>query len=590
MNYTTAEIGEMFSKDSLADIIVNMWSKWSSQRSGWVSEKEELRNFLFATDTSHTVSEEGVPWKNKTTLPKLCQLRDNLHANYISALFPNDNWIKWEAYTLDSAEKEKRDTIQAYMENKAREGDLRGEISKLLYDYIDYGIAIADVIWIDEKKELDDETLTGYVGPKLVRVSPLDIVFDPTANSFTQTVKIKRSIVRLGELKLLAQQDDSEWIGEAIAYCEEMRTKLGSFKKDDFNKAAGFSVDGFGNLYEYYQSGYVELLEFEGTIHDSESGELLDDYIITIIDRQKIARKEPIPTWKRGGMKVFTSWRKRPDNLYGMGPLDNLVGMQYRIDHLENAKADAWDLVITPMFKIIGDVDEFDFYPGGEVHIAEGGDVQPLTVPSAALQVNNEIAGLMQLMEEFAGAPKQAMGIRTPGEKTAFEVQALENAAGRIFQEKITQFEVELLEPALNNMLMTSVRNMNGSDLIRVLDDDLGVVNFLSITKEDITAKGKIRPIGARHFAQRAQLIQNLTGIANSAVWPKIERHMSDKALAKLVEDSMQLQRFELVSDNVAMFEQMEAQRLANQMQEDLEVEAMTPLEGEAPQGQEGMM
>lgn len=585
MNYTTAEIGDMFSKDNLADIIVNMWSKWNSQRSGWVSEKEELRNFLFATDTSHTVAETGVPWKNKTTLPKLCQLRDNLHANYVSALFPNDNWIAWEAYTLEDAEKEKRDTIQSYMDNKARESNLRGEISKLLYDYIDYGIAIADVAWIEENKALEDENIPGYVGPKLFRVSPLDIVFDPTANTFQQTIKITRSIVRLGELKLRAQREEGEWIEEAIAYCEEVRSKLGSFKKDDFNKAAGFSVDGFGNLYEYYQSGYVELLEFEGTIHDVETGELLDDYIITIMDRQKIVRKEPIPAWKRGGMKVFTSWRKRPDNLYGMGPLDNLVGMQYRIDHLENAKADAWDLIITPMFKIIGDVDEFDFHPGGEVHIAEGGDVQPLTVPSGALQVNNEIAGLMQLMEEFAGAPKQAMGIRTPGEKTAFEVQALENAAGRIFQEKITQFEVELLEPALNNMLETAVRNMNGADLVRVMDDDVGVVNFLSITKEDITAKGKIRPIGARHFAQRAQLIQNLSGIANSGVWPKIERHISDKALAKLVEDSLQLQRFALVSDNASLFEQMEAQRLMGQMQEDLEVEANTPLEGE-----EGMM
>lgn len=586
MNPTTMEITGMLNRDGLADVIWNRWDVWNNQRAGWIAEKEELRNFLFATDTSHTVHNDGsIPWKNRTTLPKLCQIRDNLHANYISSLFPNDDWLKWEGYTLKDEEIQKRNAIQAYMSNKTREGGMRHTASKLLYDYIDYGIAIADIKWCDERKTdpQTGEVIQGYVGPKLVRVSPHDIVFDPTAVTFEQSPKITRSLMRFGELKLMAMSDNSDWIQETIQHAEITRSKIGSYKKDDFNKAAGYTVDGFGNLYEYYQSGYVEVLEFEGTLHDPDSGELLDDHIITVIDRQLVVRKEPIPAWKRGGHKVFTAWRKRPDNLYGMGPLDNLVGMQYRIDHLENAKADAWDLVVTPMFKIIGDVDEFEFYPGGEVHIAEGGDVQPLVVPAQALQVNNEIGVLMQMMEEFAGAPKQAMGIRTPGEKTAFEVQALENAAGRIFQEKITQFEMELLEPALNNMLEMAVRNMNGADILRVMDDDLGVAQFLSITKEDITAKGKLRPIGARHFAQRSQLMQNLTGIANTNVWPKIERHMSDKSLAKLVEDALQLQRFSLVSDNAGLFDQAESQRLMNQLQEDVETEAMTPIEGEEP-------
>jgi hypothetical protein len=35
----------------------------------------------------------------------------------------------------------------------------------------------------------------------------------------------------------------------------------------------------------------------------------------------------------------------------------------------------------------------------------------------------------MNLMEEMAGAPKEAMGFRSPGEKTKYEVQRLESAA-----------------------------------------------------------------------------------------------------------------------------------------------------------------
>lgn len=577
--YTVAEfLGVFGDKDNLADQVVNMYTVWQNQRAGWLAEKEELRNFLFATDTQHTIS-ESTPWKNRTTLPKLCQLRDNLHANYEAALFPNDDWLKWEGYSQDDEVLQKKRAIQAYMGNKARESGLRSTVSQLLFDYIDYGIAIADVIWVNERKTdpKTGEQIPGYVGPKAIRRSPLDVVFDPTATDFRQTTKITRSVLRMGELERLAMDGDG-WVVDTVQWAKDCRRAAANVKAEDLHKATALSVDGFGNLSMYYNSGYVELLEAEGSFYDVETGEVLDDYIITVLDRTKIVRKEPIPSWKRGGMKVFTTWRKRPDNLYGMGPLDNLVGMQYRLDHLENAKADAWDLVITPMFKIKGNVEEFDFEPGGQVQMDEQGDIEPLAVPTAALSVNNEISVLMMWMEEFAGAPKQAMGIRTPGEKTAFEVQSLENAAGRIFQQKITQFEIELLEPLMNNMLMTAAQNINTStEIIRVMDDDLGVTDFLTITKQDITAAGVIRPIGARHFASRAQLIQNLAGITNSGMWPKIERHFSDKALARLIEDSMQLSRFTLVGDNVSLMEQAEAQQLMQQINEDLAVQQATP-------------
>ena len=213
--------------------------------------------------------------------------------------------------------------------------------------------------------------------------------------------------------------------------------------------------------------------------------------------------------------------------------------------------------------------------------MGENGDIRPLFTGANIQAMESEIAFLLQMMEEMAGAPRQAMGIRTPGEKTAFEVNALENAAGRIFQEKVSQFEIELLEPLLNNMLEMAVKNMQGADIVRVMDDDLGVAEFLSITKEDITAKGKLRPIGARHFAAQAQLMQNITQISNTQIWPKIEPHISDKDLARLVEDMLQLNRFDIFRDNAGLMDKLDTQRLMNAGQENLEVEQATPIEGE---------
>jgi hypothetical protein len=573
-------IRSMLAADGLSSDITEKWDNWNNQRSGWLAEKEEIRNYVFATDTGST-SGQSLPWKNRTTLPKLCQIRDNLHANYNSALFPNDEWMKWEGYTLDDDELSKKNAIQAYMSNKVREGDFRTTCSSLILDYIDYGVAIADVIWVNENKfdPESEETIPGYVGPRMVRIDPNEIVFDPTAIDFQKSPKITRSIVTLGELELNAANSPDQYYKDAVSEAKELRANIGGYNVDDFRKASSYTIDGFGDLYEYYGSGYVEILELEGTVYDMASGELLEDYIITVMDRRVVLRKEPIPAWKRGGYKVMTGWRKRQGNLYAMGPLDNLVGLQYRVDHLENLKADIGDMILAPPLKIVGDVEEFEWKPFGEIYIGEGGDVVPLAPAAQAFSANFEIDRLLSLMEEMAGAPKQAMGIRSPGEKTAFEVQSLENAAGRIFQEKTTQFEIELIEKVLNNMLEVAKRHMQGADVVRVMDDDLGVADFMKVTKDDITAKGKLRPVGARHFAARAQLLQNLTGITNSNLWASVSPHMSGKAMSRLIEDTLQLQRFELFSDNAAVFEQAETQRLVQQAQEDLAVENGTDLE-----------
>jgi hypothetical protein len=568
-----AEIRDLVTRDQLAGNIAHMWETYVQQRGPWEEECKELRNYVFATSTRDT-SNAKLPWKNSTTLPKLTQIRDNLHANYLSALFPNDDWLRWEAYSTDPEDRAKAEAIQAYMSNKTRESNFRTTMSQLLYDYIDYGNAIAGVTWVNETT-VDDETgepITGYVGPKAVRYSPYDIVINPIALEWKDTPKIHRTIKTIGELKWeSANRPDLKYIDEAIRIAEEHREALAPFRQSDVNKALGYTIDGFGSLQEYYQSGNVELLELEGTVHDPVTGEFLQNYVITVIDRSIVLRKEPNPSWLGQGNKQHVGWRLRPDNLYAMGPLANLVGMQYRLDHLENLKADLMDLAAFPPLAIKGNVDEFEWGPLAKVYMDEAGDIDLLKVDSAGLQADLQINLLEQKMEEFAGAPKQAMGIRTPGEKTAFEVQQLQNAAGRIFQEKITNFEINLLEPLLNAMLEMARRNMDGSDVIRVMDDDLGVEVFLDVTKDDITAKGKIRPIGARHFAAQAQLVQNLVQLSNTPVWQETAPHRSSKALASMVEDVMGLGRFELFQDNIAITEQLESQQLLTQAQTKLQ-------------------
>lgn len=569
--------------DSYAKEIAQLWNKFNTQRRGKIDEWKELRNYIFATDTT-TTSNSTLPWKNKTTLPKLCQIRDNLHSNYVSALFPNDEWLTWEGYTTEDNLIETTEAIEGYMRNKTRVSHYRTEISKCLYDYIDYGNSFATVDF--EASYIDNafgDKVPKYIGPKSVRISPLDIVFNPMAASFEASWKVVRSIKTIGDLKKMAKESpDNAYLAEVLARRDRINENMGGHTIEDNDKAEGFSLDGFGNMKEYYQSGFVEILEFWGDFNDQTNDELQQGRVITVVDRSVAIRNEPIPNWMGTAPISHAGWRFRSDNLWSMGPLDNLVGMQYRIDHLENLKADAMDISIHPPLKVIGEVEQFTWGPGVKIHIDEGGDVQELGKNSQwVIAAENNIAVLEARMEKYAGAPSEAMGIRTPGEKTAFEVGQLQNASGRIFQEKTNNFEVNLLEPNLNFMLETARRNMDTKDVISIMDDDFGVANFIKVDKAMITATGKVRPIGARHFAAQAQLVQNLSTLMASPMAAQLAPHLSSIKLAKLLEDSLNIQRYGLFSPNIAVQEQQATQQAATAAQDESAVQDEMGANGE---------
>ena len=570
----TLELRDITNPDFLAEDISYKYSSWGTHRLSKEQEWMELRNFLFATDTK-TTSASGLPWKNTTHLPKLAQIRDNLHANYMQALFPNQDWLVWQGGDAEAVTKEKAATIQTYMRNKVEIGGFQKTVSRLLYDYIDYGNAISDVEYVHEKfiDPVSGEEVDGFIGPRAKRISPLDIVFNPLASTFEETPKITRSLLGIGELKELGETNpDYSYSMEAIFKAEDVRRRITTMAQSDQVKSDGFTMDGFNSIQEYYGSNYVEVLEFSGSIHD-ELGNLQRNRLITIIDRQHVVRNVPNPSWNGMDGMSHAGWRMRPDNLYAMGPLDNLVGMQYRIDHLENIKADLFDLIAHPPLKIRGNVEAFDWAPFVQIEMGDDGEVEILKVDATALQADTQIAILEQRMEEMAGAPREAMGIRSPGEKTAFEVQKLDDAASRIFQEKIRQFEIFILEPLLNNMLEIARRNMSIKDVVRTIDDDIGVVQFMDITKDDLSARGVLRAKGASHFAARNLLVQNLTNVFNSPIAQKIDPHVSSIKLARLVEEAFGWQKFDMVAPNIAVKENAQMQREANSQGDQLEQE-----------------
>jgi len=577
-----------FQDDSLANKIADMWVRWDTARAVWKSDQQELRNYLFATDTRKT-SNSKLPWKNSTVTPKLTQIRDNLHANYMAALFPSENWFYYEATDKAPELTKKRYAITNYLKQKLKASNFQLLVSQLVYDYIDFGNVIVTYDYVrDVISDNTGNVVSRYAGPKAYRINPNDIVYNPLAETFDKTPVVRRMLKSLGDL-----MSDIE-TKPALNYNKGVLDKALAFRQNyrddpEFKKELNMAIDGFGSADEYLESDMVELLEFWGDIYDPDTKQLLRNQLVTVIDRKWILRKQPNPMWTGSKPMFHCGWRLRTDNLWAQGPLDQLVGMQYRIDHLENLKADVFDLIAYPVMVVKGStVEEFEYEPGATVFVGDEGGLEFLRPDATALQADMQINELMNRMEELAGAPKQAMGIRTPGEKTKYEVQSLENAAGRIFQSKVSWFERNILEPLLNGMLAEAIRNFEGVERIRTVDEDYGTEAFVEVTKDDLMASGKIYPIGARHFGEQARFIQELnqTMVAVQAI-PTVAAHISGKAIAKALEENLGWQNYKIVQDNAMIFEQAETQRLMNQVAEDIQTEATINPEGEMPE--EGM-
>ena len=570
---TEIQIEDFIMPDNLAAQIANKYQTWENLRTLWLDEKQEIQEYIFATDTS-TTTNSALPWKNRTHIPKLCQIRDNLHANYMATLFPNDNSIVWEGDDTDAETRDKRKTIQAYMQNKLKQSGFMTEVSRLVLDYIDYGNVFAMPVFEASYKEdpTTGEKIPTYIGPKIKRIAPEDIVFDPTAPTFAEAPKIVRELRTLGGLrKDISTKPELAYEAEVFDKVTDLRARFTGHSAGDFAKNSTFQFAGFTGFWEYFNSDYVEILNFYGDYYDRSEEKLYENYLISVVDRSFIIRKQPLSNWTGSPPIRHSGWRIRQNNLYAMGPLDNLIGLQYRIDHLENAKADAFDLIVHPVMKITGNVEDFEYGPGERIYVSQDdGNVEFMQPDTTFLNAQTQIEMYQNLMEEMAGAPKQAVGFRTPGEKTAYEVQVLENGANRVFINKISYFEEMFIEPLLNDMLEQARRNFDANDVIRVLDDETQAVTFETITREDITARGKLRPIGARHFAQNATIIQNLTQFSNSqlAKDPLIINNISGVRLAMALETLLGLDKYKLVQPNIRLYEMADMQNLQASLQQ----------------------
>ncbi len=320
-------------QDLLARHLVALWTQWTSARNLAMDRWDEIYRYIFATSTTDTTNETVTDWSNRTHRPKLANLFDTLTINYDATLFPNDDWLRWLGSDSDSASKQKRMIVEAYMKTKhrLRSSGFRNAIRELESDWVWTGNAFASVDYVNEVvvDPRSGEQTTAYTGPRVTRIDPRMIAMQPKATSFKQAPKILRSLYTMGELhRIVEERPDQQHFRNILDVAMRNRDHARQYDQGDLHLKAELAFDGFGDISQYLNSGLVEVIEFFGDLYIPESGEFRKNHVVTVVDQWTMVRDEPIHTWSGVPHIFHVGWRERPGNLWAQGPLENLVVLQ----------------------------------------------------------------------------------------------------------------------------------------------------------------------------------------------------------------------------------------------------------------------
>lgn len=572
--YTSGHTLTVEDVDDTAVRITEMWTRYNTERKNALNLNEEARRFVYATDIDST-SASDLMHKNRTHQPKLTQIADTLKSQYFEASLSMPAFFKFPA--PKNIKPSVATAMEKWMMVKLEQRKFREVVGReLISDFVDYGNCFVSVDYIVEH---DNNGNVIYKGPDLKRVSPMDMVFNPR-EKFHKSVKIESCNFHIADIKEFSKNYPNAGfkqgtINKAIA----SRHPEGIDDWVEVIKNRGINMDGYGGFDQYFKQDLAEILIYRGDVFNPSTGDIQRNRVVYIMDRVHIIRNEPSRSPSNFSGLHHAGWRIRPDNSWAQGPLDNLVGMQHRIDHLENLKADVFDVIAQPVLFVKGDdvMEPSEGYrPGAIYYGGLDSDVRSIVPDATALNADTQIANYHRMMEEMAGAPPESRGVRTPGEKTAFEVSKLDQNATMMFVDKARLFE-RMLENVLKETFELMLLNFDIEDYVEVFGEDSESEGLIALASQSTLSRGNFVAIGARHWTRRnRETLEMNTFMSGPLKDPKVRAHVDGLKLATFWERKLNIEDEGIIEEYAGIKEDVTLQAIAQEEAQKLQQVAQT--------------
>lgn len=587
MNYGIASFEDIIELDPMASQIAQRWDEFRTDKHPMEERWQAVYEMLFSSRF-----ERGMDYQSKAVFPKVTQMSDILRSSIKAAIIPNERFFEFQATDREDSTKMVRDNVYAYAKSKIDTRGFDPLLDDLIMDWCITGNMFATAYVHHEFQDGPSGPELVYSGPAWMRINPEDIVFDPSM-PVSKSWIITRKMAHIGEIaRQIEERPDMVEAAQKFETLLDNRSRVQGLSDHDYRTAFRNSVDGLAKSAKSQRDNLdqVEVLEFRGDIWDHNERKLHKGRRIVVWDRQIVAFSSVLDT--RGHGIHHVAYRPRPDNSWGQGPFENMEGMQRFVNSLMNSAADNINFAATPVFEVSGDIElpEDEVIRPGDVIRSGGRSESTFNIKqfdtNAAQVAANTAFQLISLMEEMSSIPREAGGVRSPGEKTAFEVQQLGSAASRMFSEAAKRCEINVIEPLINDCIELARKYGDTLDTIRVLGEDK-TVRFLQLDRQSLGRTGRLRVKGARHFAETQQKLASLAQGLPVMQALGVSNHVDDWKAAQMFSELLGIDDFGLLSKHAAIFANSERERMMQTAQaESLAVGATdidTP-ESEPPQ------
>lgn len=546
--------------DSDSDFIFTKFEEWDNKRDEVKNEWGEIQEYIFARtvlDISNSATHE-----HTTHTPELATIREDLIAVIFQSMFPHDDWFRFEPGSKEANNKEIRDAVRSYVKNRRKLNGSRAVHRRMVEDLVDTGNCFGMTFYKDAPENPGRE----YVGPKERRISPWDIVFDPTADNFEDSPKIIKERVTMGEF--YERYRESEVARQDVVDKVLNSRTQAAIDSIDARRDTTAYRSGFSNLGEYLSSGVIELRWFYGDIFDLETMTLRKNRMIVAVDNWVLIDKE-IGTWNGKPHITHYGWKPYPDMLWAQGPLAQIIGLNYQIDHRENAKADGLDKLINPDKLMLGDIQEvWDEEENRFVYLGpEGASVQDVAINAGFLSFDTDIDRKMTMMRSASRMPNDLRGFRTEGEKTFGEFSGLIEGGMRGFLHKIEGYEEHILQPTLSAYIELARKHLDSAIKVPA-EKDGQFTRLVEVSPASLKVDGVFIPEGATRLARKNQILSTLSQLSATGLMQIASPHISGKGTAKLLEELTETTGSGMFEDFAGVKEQAEMQQEVNQLEQ----------------------
>lgn len=424
-------------QEKAAQEISGMWEDWTHARR--IKERrwlECVKNYLVEIDEAKY---DGFPWRSKVADTLSQETADSISSNILNGLFPLDEKF-FELQGLDEKGAQYGSALQLYVERHLA----NAKLIESARPWVKQLAVIGNSPWIGSYRSLKpctryrvrtvnagsgkqtisvrDTDATLYESCVFETLDAFDVVFNPHTLDMAETPIIRRMKLSRNAVKRLKWAQNLDKLADHASNAPSEQSD--SFKRQ---RELAFGItQNTEPAGEEHDPDQIELLFAYGDLEIE--GELYEDHIAVIADREIVLRFERQPFWA-GRPIGWAGYDRMWNTAYEKGPLEPLTGTQSLIDTFQNQKVDVLNLIINGCFAYVNDgiidPDALWLRPGGFIEVGDIKNLQALQPSNNVALTYQEIEQLRARAERSSGASRFDMGQAPGGRRTAYEANLI---------------------------------------------------------------------------------------------------------------------------------------------------------------------